>query len=98
MKQYVYCFPPKEDGLQTPAATQEVDRRPFPYTQEGLKRCKCVRCGAKASHQWKACADTKYRALCRSCDTALNNIVLTYFKLPNATALMEKYMYGKALR
>lgn len=91
MKQDVYCFPPKEDGLQTPAATQEVDRRPFPYTPEGLKRCKCVRCGAKASHQWKACADTKYRAVCRACDFELNQIVMEFLEIPDTLEKLMKY-------
>ena len=66
--------------------------RKTPYTQRGLSRLKCIRCGARASTQWQVCSGgNTYRPLCRSCDIALNQLVLVWMNHPDAQKLLEKY-------
>jgi len=50
-----------------------------PYTEIGIRRMKCVRCGEPAVHQWSACADGNlWRPICRDCDILLNRIALMF--------------------
>lgn len=66
--------------------------RTAPYTAIGIKRCKCIRCGKPAVHQWNVCADRNhYRALCLDCDIALNLLVLEWANDPNAAEKVAKY-------
>jgi hypothetical protein len=63
-----------------------------PYTQAGIRRCRCSRCGAPAVHQWSACADgNNFRPLCLDCDIALNELVLAWMGDPNAAAKVARY-------
>lgn len=63
-----------------------------PYTDVGIRRCKCVRCGAPSVHQWNVCADgNAYRALCLDCDIALNLLVLKWANDPNAEIKVAAY-------
>lgn len=53
--------------------------RKTPYTQIGIRRLKCFRCGAPAVHQWNICADNNvFRPICLSCDIEVNEIVLKF--------------------
>lgn len=66
--------------------------RTQPYTSIGISRVPCVRCGAKAHHQWQVCADKRYyRALCLDCDIELNAMVLKWANDPDAQAKAEAY-------
>lgn len=50
-----------------------------PYTEIGIRRMRCARCGAKAQYQWQICADRRqYRPLCAACDVALNELVMRW--------------------
>lgn len=50
-----------------------------PYTARGIKRCKCMRCGSPAVHQWSACAvGNKYMPLCLPCDIKINSVALSF--------------------
>lgn len=63
-----------------------------PFTETGIKRLRCVRCGGQAVHQWQVCADgNNYRPLCLPCDIALNKLVLEWAKDPNASAKAARY-------
>jgi hypothetical protein len=63
-----------------------------PYTSAGILRVPCVRCGARALHQWNVCADgNRYRALCLDCDIALNKLVLEWANCPDAVAKVAAY-------
>ncbi len=54
-----------------------------PYTEMGIKRLPCVRCGAPARTQWQVCADgNQYRPICEDCDVALNQMVMEWVGLP----------------
>lgn len=66
--------------------------RSKPYTQTGVRRLKCIRCGAKAETQWQICADgNQYRPICKDCDIALNEMVLKFMGFSNANELMDVY-------
>ena len=57
--------------------------RRTPYTERGIRRIPCARCGAPSSTQWQVCADgNQYRGLCIDCDVALNALVLGWMGLP----------------
>ena len=63
-----------------------------PYTTVGLRRLPCVRCGARAVHQWQICADGNiYRPVCRDCDVDLNAMVLAWAGDPDAEEKMRRY-------
>ena len=64
-----------------------------PYTELGIKRVPCFRCGAKPSlHQWQICADGNiWRAICKSCDVALNRIVLEFVGDVDVDAKITRY-------
>lgn len=67
-------------------------KRTDPYTTTGIKRMKCIRCGAAAVHQWQICSDgNNWRPLCLPCDIALNALVLEWFKHPRSAELMDAY-------
>jgi hypothetical protein len=72
--------------------------RKKPYTQIGIKRLKCFRCGEPASEQWGICADGNvWRPICKKCDVELNEMVLKFMGFEDWEKKIEKYkekMYG----
>lgn len=63
-----------------------------PYTEGGIKRLTCIRCGLQASSQWQICADlNNYRPVCRGCDVLLNQLVLKFMGHPWVTKLIDEY-------
>jgi hypothetical protein len=53
--------------------------RKKPYTDRGIERVPCVRCGRPSFHQWQICSDGRlFRPLCSKCDVALNTMVLRW--------------------
>lgn len=53
--------------------------RTKPYTARGISRCKCMKCGKPAVHQWSACAvNHKHMPICLDCDIELNRLALTF--------------------
>lgn len=66
--------------------------RKEPYTEKGISRAGCVRCGSPAVHQWQVCADGgRFRALCLECDIALNRLVLSWAGDPDAKEKCDRY-------
>jgi len=60
-----------------------ADGRFEPYTEAGVRRVPCARCGKPGHACWNICADsvgsrTRYRALCAACDVALNVLVMRW--------------------
>jgi hypothetical protein len=54
-----------------------------PYTEIGVRRVPCTRCGKPGHASWNICADkvgdrTQYRALCVDCDIELNTMVMRW--------------------
>lgn len=67
-----------------------------PYTDAGVRRLPCVRCGGKSLFQWNACADDNlWRPLCLDCDVELNRMVLTWMRDPEADAKADRYEMSK---
>ncbi len=67
-------------------------KRKKPYTEIGIARCECIRCGAQAEYQWQICADgNNYRPLCSQCDIGLNKTVLKFMRHPHALQLAAEY-------
>ena len=65
-----------------------------PYTERGIKRVPCARCGRPALHQWDACAiDNRHVPVCERCDIAPNALVLRWLGVAKATRrkLIERY-------
>jgi len=67
-------------------------KRRKPYTEAGIQRLRCIRCGGQAVHQWQICSDfNNWRPICLPCDVALNVLVLEWFGHPWADILIESY-------
>jgi hypothetical protein len=66
--------------------------RKKPYTEIGIKRLKCFRCGAQAKYQWQICSDGNvYRPLCTACDIEMNELVLKFMKFPDWEIKINNY-------
>jgi len=67
--------------------------RKKPYTDIGVRRLPCYRCGKPATFQWTVCADKNlFRPLCLSCDVALNIMVLQWMGDPQAKEKVKLYL------
>lgn len=63
-----------------------------PYTDKGIKRIPCMRCGKPSRFQWNICALGKqFNAICEDCDIALNELVLDFMRVKNAEYLKINY-------
>ena len=50
-----------------------------PYTEIGIRRVPCFRCGRPSVHQWQICVlNNEYKGLCSECDVKLNRLVLKF--------------------
>lgn len=66
--------------------------RKKPYTERGIRRAKCARCGAAALFQWQVCANgNRWQGLCKRCDVALNRLALQFMRHPHADTLLGIY-------
>lgn len=67
--------------------------RKKPYTEIGIRRVSCSRCGKKPSlYSWSSCANGNHQMpLCAECDIALNELVLKFFRFANRKRLMADY-------
>lgn len=70
-------------------------KRKEPYTQIGITRLRCIRCGGmmtSQSHQWQICSDgNNWRPLCLDCDIEMNRMVLQWMRHPEAGRLAAEY-------
>lgn len=64
-----------------------------PYTEIGIQRLWCARCGERrARYQWQICSDgNQWRPLCERCDVSLNAMVLRFMRFPNTAELINLY-------
>ena len=68
--------------------------RKKPYSEAGIKRVPCFRCGEPSVQQWQICSlNNEYKGLCLKCDIELNRIVLKFMKIPSKEiyCLIEEY-------
>lgn len=67
-------------------------RRKKPYTEQGISRKNCIRCGEQALYQWQICSDgNNYRPVCGQCDIEMNAMVLKFMRHPHANQLADEY-------
>lgn len=53
--------------------------RKQPYTESGIRRAPCARCGAPSRSQWQICADGNvFRGICQPCDVTMNALVMRF--------------------
>lgn len=72
--------------------------RKKPYTEAGIRRVPCRRCGDPSRYQWQVCADGNvYRGLCLACDVALNELVLRWASDPDADAKIASYRASRGM-
>jgi NAD-dependent SIR2 family protein deacetylase len=63
-----------------------------PYTEIGIARLKCIKCGRQATQQWQVCADNRlYRPMCDKCDIELNEMVLRWAGFKDWKEKMANY-------
>ena len=66
--------------------------RKEPYTQIGISRVPCKRCGKSSTQQWQICSlDNLYMGVCDNCDIELNEMTLRFFKIKGVKQIMTKY-------
>jgi len=72
--------------------------RKKPYTEIGIKRKRCYRCGRVAGTQWQICSDGNvYRPLCIECDIELNDMVLRWMGVGDEEREEKMDKYRKRL-
>ncbi len=63
-----------------------------PYTERGISRVPCSRCGKPSRYQWQVCAnDRRFLGVCEECDIGLNRVALEFMGVPNSKELMLAY-------
>lgn len=69
--------------------------RKRPYTEIGIARLKCSRAGCRrrAVFQWRPCSLDAWMPICDRCDVELNEIALTFLRIPKRERdrLMDRY-------
>lgn len=71
---------------------KQLYQRKQPYTEIGIRRLKCMRCGNQATQQWQVCADDNiYRPICADCDIELNILVLRWMGDSQLDSKIKKY-------
>ena len=64
-----------------------------PYTDIGISRVPCARCGLPSSQQWSVCANGgRFLGICQHCDIELNRRVMAYMRLKDQKELMQQYI------
>ena len=63
-----------------------------PYTERGLYRVPCLRCGSPSTQQWQICSlGNKWAGVCTACDIELNKLVLMFIGIKNWRQIIKKY-------
>lgn len=69
--------------------------RRTPYTDKGILRIPCMRCGRPSCYNWNVCALGKgYFGICVECDALLNEVVIRFFKIKGWKKIMKEYRGG----
>lgn len=67
-------------------------KRTKPYTEIGIRRVPCSRCGAPSHATWQVCAEGRhFLGVCLDCDIAVNEIVLDFMRIPGRKKIMREY-------
>ncbi len=69
-----------------------MSARKTPYTEKGIRRLKCFRCGKPARTPGEICSDNNtYRPLCLQCDYELNKTVLEFMGFNDTEEKLKSY-------
>ena len=75
-----------------PGIPVSLHGRRQPYSEKGIRRLPCVKCGLPAHQQWQICSDDNlYRPICLDCDIALNALVLEWIGFPDWQEKLQRY-------
>jgi hypothetical protein len=70
-----------------------------PYTDRGISRVPCSRCGQPSTQQWQVCATgNRWFGCCTRCDIELNRLALDFMQVPDAEALVRQYALAAGTR
>jgi len=71
----------------------DMKGRKRPYTELGILRVSCSRCGKPSKFQWQCCATgNRWMGVCENCDILLNEMVLRFFRIRGWRAMLKKYI------
>lgn len=63
-----------------------------PYTEIGIRRMRCARCGRRAHRQWSICANGNRQVpVCARCDYELNVLVVVWFGFERGEEMLARY-------
>ena len=66
--------------------------RKKPYTEKGIKRVPCLRCGKSSTRQWQICSlRNLWFGVCTKCDIELNYLVLKFFNIQDRPKYIRDY-------
>jgi hypothetical protein len=84
------CVPDSGTGNFAPRG------RRAPYTDTGIRRVPCARCGKPSRFQWSVCANgNRHQGCCAECDIELNRLALTFFRFDNIEERIAMYAADK---
>lgn len=67
-----------------------------PYTERGISRVSCIKCGQPSKYQWSICSNkNRNLAVCIGCDIELNKIFLNFANFSNKKELLQTYEESK---
>lgn len=73
----------------------EIKGRKKPYTERGIRRVPCVKCGAPSEFQWRLCSTDGWSAVCRKHDIEINRFVAIWaFGAKKAAPIIKRYEEG----
>jgi len=76
--------------------TWPLHGRKEPYTEIGVRRLPCFRCGRPSRYQWQICSDGNiYRPICEACDVELNVLVLNFMRFPASEIAAKTEAYRR---
>lgn len=62
-----------------------------PYTERGISRVPCVKCGAPSKYQWRICSTDAWTAVCRRHDIEVNRKIARWAFGSDAEPLLKRY-------
>lgn len=67
------------------------------YTEAGIKRVPCAKCGQPSAHQWRICSTSQWTAVCKTCDEEINRMVAEWaFGKNSGKDIVKRYVVETA--
>lgn len=69
-----------------------------PYSERGIGRVPCFRCGKPSRFQWQVCSlENRWTPVCVECDVGLNQAALRYTGVPGWEKIIANYARSKGV-